>query len=638
MSDFIHLHCHTEYSTLDGMPKIEEYILRCNDLEMPGIAITEHGNLRSAYQLQIKSQKRFEFKGKEYDINPVKPIFGIEFYVALSDCTLRGLPQSKKDQIKIQSTNQKEYNKKVKELELDLGLRQRYHLLAFAKNQKGLDNLFRLNYWSWKKGFYYRPRIDLNLLKKYHEGVVITTACIGGWTPELVYAGEYSKAEEWIRDIKKVFGDDLYIEIQPHDMEQQGIVNIKMVQLANTFGVKIVATNDCHYLRKEDWETHDVLLAIQSDKTMAAQDRWRFDTNEFYMKSKKEMLKSFQEYHPLISKVVVKNSLENTMEIFEKCNVEIEIDRKKGILPVYKIPDEYDSENKFLIDLCKKGWTWRRVNKRVRNYCELNGMEYSEGVEIYKCRLKAELLRIFKLKFTKYFLIIWDLMNWARENEIAVGPGRGSSASSLVCFLLGVTSIDPIQYDLLFDRFLSENRIDFPDVDMDFQDNRRKEVFQYLVEKYGEKNVCQIGTVSRMKGKAALLDVGRVLEVPYQETLAVNKHIIQRSGGDARSSQTVQDSFGEFEICKKYHQKYPEVLNHVIKLEDKARQMGIHAAGIQIAPSDISRIVPIEYRTVQNERVKISSWNWIECQGVGLIKLDILGLKTLSVLDTARKA
>lgn len=636
-SDFIHLHNHTEFSTLDGMPKVEEYIIKCNELGMDAVAVTEHGNLRSLYQLQIKSHRKFDFKGTEYDFPPVKPIFGIEFYVSPNEYVVKGLPESEKAVLKKESSDDKEYRSKVKEMEEKYGIRQRYHVVAFAKDKIGLKNLYILNYLSWRNGFYYRPRVDLNLLKKYNEGVILTTACISGWAPELVGKGEMDKADVWLKDMKHVYKDDLYIEIQPHKMDEQVLINKGMVELAHENKISIIATNDCHYVQKGDYESHEVLLAIQSNQSMQAKDRWRFDANEFYMKSKNEMLTSFLTNHFDISKSDVELSLANTLEIVDKCNVMIDIDRKKGLLPSVEIPDEYKGENEYLKKLCFEGWRWRKiVKKKIPEYAELNKITFDEALIEYKRRLKFELDRIFKLKFSKYFLIIYDLIKWAREQNIVVGPGRGSSAASLVCYLTGITSIDPMYYNLLFDRFLNENRIDFPDVDMDFQDDRRKEIFEYLFEKYREENVCQIGTTSRMKGKAALLDVGRVFEVPWKETLEVNKNIVERSSGDARSSQTVEDSFNEFPVCKEYNKKHPDVLKHVMKLEGKARHVGIHAAGIQIAPYDISHIIPIEYRELDGKRVKVSAWDWLECQGVGLVKLDVLGLRTLSVLNTAK--
>jgi len=637
MSDFIHLHCHSEFSALDGMPKVDEYVIKCNKLGMDALALTEHGNLRSIYQLQIRTTKKFEFKGKKYDFKPIKPIFGVEFYITPAKHSQRGLPESVKRKMKSESKDEKEFKKKVFELETDIGIRKRYHLLVFAKNPKGLENIFALNHVAWKYGHYYRPRIDMELLKKHREGLVVTTSCIGGWAPSLVCEDKMDAASEWMLKMKKIFGSDLYVEIQPQKMDDQIVANKRMLMLADEFKLKVIATNDCHYLDKEDYKSHDVLLAIQSNKTLKAADVWKFDDNEFYVKTKQEMIDSFKATHPYISSKVVKLSLENTLEIAEKCNVSLEIDRKKGILPKINIPTEYSGENNYLIKLCKSGWQWREMRKRVVARAKEVGITEDESMQIYKDRLKLELNRIIDLKFTRYFLMIYDLVDWARKQDILVGPGRGSSSGSLVCFLLGITSIDPLKYGLLFDRFLNKNRIDFPDVDMDFEDSRRKEIFKYLYEKYGEDNVCQIGTVGRMKGKQCLLDVGRVNSVPVARTLEVNKHIVERSSGDARASQTVEDSFKEFDVCKEYNKEFPQVLKHVIKLEGKARQMGIHAAGIQVAPTDISKIIPIEYRKSGDETVKVSALDWMECQGLGLVKLDVLGLRTLTVLKTALK-
>ena len=654
-SDFVHLHAHTEFSTLDGMPKVEEYVIRAVELGQPSLALTEHGNMRSMYQFQIKSTQGFDYNGQRYDFTGlIKPIFGIEFYASLHDYKLKGLPESEKTKIRRECNSEAEYKAIVKEKEQKEGYKARFHVLAFAKNQVGLQNLFLLNYLSWKHGFFYRPRIDTGLLFKYHEGIVITTACIGGYAPEMVLQGKESLAEKWIIDAKKVFKDDLYIEIQPHkllgDKDSpyknvliQKVANQAMVSYANSHNIKIVATNDCHYLLKEDAESHNVLLAVNQRGSINSEDAWTFGDKGFYLKTKDEMFRTFKTNHgDYLSDKVINTSLETTMEIVEKCNSKLEIDRKKGILPV--VETKGMPEDVFLEKLCFRGWKkFRNMEQIIAEYAEHYGVGYEVAWQTYLDRMYFELKRIKDLKFAKYFLIIYDLITWARKNDIMVGPGRGSSSASLVCYLLGITSVDPLFYNLYFERFLAPGRIDYPDIDMDFEDTRRKEIFKYLVKKYGENNVCQIGTVGRMKGKQALHDVGRALDVPAGETMKITKHIIQRSSGDARTSQSVVDSFKEFDVCIEYNKKYPDVLKHVIKLEGKARQVGIHAAGIQIADRPMHQIVPIEYRETKDaqgnkERIKVAGLDWLECQGLGLVKLDVLGLRTLSILKTALKS
>lgn len=652
--DFCHLHCHSEFSTLDGMPKVEEYVIKSHQLGMPALALTEHGNLRSMYQLQIKTQQGFDYQGVKYNAEKsVKPIFGVEFYVSFLDYRIKGVPESEKSKLRRDSDSEQTFKKKLKELEQTGGYRKRFHVLAFAKNQIGLQNLMKLNYLSWKDGYYYRPRIDSELLFAHSEGVIITTACVGGYAPEMVLAGKEDEADAWIKKAKKVFKDDFYIEIQPHNLlgdkgtklegkKIQQIANQYMIGFANRYNIKVIATNDCHYLNSDDVESHNVLLAINSRQTVTSEDAWRFGDTGFYLKTKDEMLESFLKNHgSYLSRNSILESLENTMEIVEKCDVLLEIDRKKGILPNVETKGYTDDE--YLKRLSMNGWkNFRDMDKIIKEYANLHSITYEASRAVYLDRLKFELQRIADLKFAKYFLLIRDLINWARSVDIMVGPGRGSSSASLVCFLLGITSVDPLKYNLYFERFLAPGRIDYPDIDMDFEDSRRKEIFKYLVEKYGEENVCQIGTVGRMKGKQALQDVGRAFGVPLSETNKITKHIITRSSGDARASQSVEDSFKEFDVCIEYNKKYPDVLKHVKKLEGKARQTGIHAAGIQIAPYDIATIVPIEYRDTTSdgvkERIKVSGLDWLECQGLGLVKLDVLGLRTLTVLKSALKA
>jgi DNA-directed DNA polymerase III PolC len=645
--DFIHLHCHSEYSALDALPKVEEYVIKAAELGMKGLALSEHGNMRSVVQLFIKSKGKFTFNGEKYDLAPIKPISGIEFYMSPINHLIKGIDEGEKAALKNKCSNTAEYKEKLKELESQKQVRKRYHLLAFAKNNIGYKNLLMLNYLSWKDGFYYRPRIDLELLKQYSEGLAVTTACIGGFAPSLWIDKKQDESYIWLKEMKKLFKDDLYVEIQPHNIEEQRIANIGMIQLADELKIKIVATNDCHYLNKDDYKAHNVLLAIQSHKPLQSADAWRFDDNAFYMKDKCEMLESFSINHPTLNKQLVVNALENTMEIYEKCNVELSIDKKQGILPKVTIPKEYKSPKSYLIKLCKDGWVWRNIKVRAENYSKKNNITEIKSYKMYKDRLKHELDRIVRLRFEKYFLIIHELIWWARNNDIMVGPGRGSSSGSLVCYLIGITSVDPIEYDLLFDRFLNESRIDYPDVDMDFEDTRRKEIFKHLFDKYGYDYVSLVGTFGKLKGKQALQDVSRVHSIDYREVSAVTKHIIIRSGGDARANQSVEDSFKEFDVCKQFDKKYPMVLPFVKKLEGKIRQVGIHACGIQLSPTVMERFIPVEFREIKGEdeiklwgtnRLKVSGIDWRDSQDLGLVKIDVLGLKTLSVIKEALNA
>lgn len=633
---FVHLHCHTEYSALDAIPKVEDYVVKCLEYEMPAIAITDHGNLRALHTLYARTVKPFTYIEQEIDVKSnVKAIAGCEFYLTPNEYDSRGLPESIKAKLKRESKTQTEYNRNVKIAEQQYGIKLRFHCLIFAKNEKGMENLLTLSYMSWKDGFYYRPRIDLRLLKKYREGLIVTTSCVGGIIPVALQNSKESEAEKLARWFKKYFGDDFYFEIQPHNLDSQKYVNEKLLDLSSEVGVKLIATNDSHYIKREDYKAHEMLLDINSRATAKSTDRWRFGDNEFYFKNEHEMYKSFKKYHKNISVANIKAAMENTLEIAGKCEkMSTEINLKRAILPSFDIPKKKTSEVEYLVNLCRKGWKWRKINKKIKDYAKYAGISIEESKKIYKDRLELELKRIIKLKFVTYFLIIQDLIAWARGEGIMVGPGRGSSAASIVCYLIGITSIDPIRYDLLFDRFLSDYRIDYPDIDMDFEDSRRKEVFEYLFKKYGENNVSLIGTVDRMKGKQALQDVGRVLGVPMKETTAITKHIVIRPMGDARESQTVEDSFEEFEASQKYNEKYPNVLPYVKKLEGKVRQVGIHAAGCQIYPSEIWKYIPIEFREDKQigKRIPVSSYDWRDCQELGLVKIDVLGLSTLTGL------
>jgi len=629
---------------LDGMPTVNEYIQRLQELNFEGIALTEHGNMRSMLKLFKAAKGGATIETKQNGIiktsiaEPVKPIAGIEFYLSHLSHKIRGVPDTIKTKLERKATNKTDYKGILAQYEKEHGYRIRYHVLAFAKNEIGLKNLYMLNYLSWKDGYYYRPRIDIQLLLKYREGIVITSACIGSPIAQYIIKGDEQNTEKIIRIFKKYFKDDFYLELQPHDIEEQKKVNASLVYYASKYKVKLIATNDSHYLKKQDYLTHEVLLAVQSHKTMQSTDRWRFGDHEFYIKTKEEMLQTFKRNHAALNKNIVIEALENTAEIAEKCNLTIELDTKKGILPdVNILLQGADTPKEKMLQIVKYGWHWRKMNVRIQEYATDHSITFDKAKRIYRDRIKLELDRIFKMNFESYFLVVHDYIKWCRDNDILTGPGRGSSGGSLVAFLMGITSIDSVKYDMLFDRFLTEERIDYPDIDSDFQDDKRHLVVEYLKTKYGEDKVSNVITVGRMQGKACLLDVSRVFEIPVSETHAVTKHIIKRNDGDARAGKTVEDSFKEFDICKKYDAKYPDVLKHVKKLEGKARQTGVHAAGIQITPEPIYTMVPVEYAYKdKKEKQLVTSFDWKDSQEIGLIKFDLLGLKTLTVLAHAR--
>ena len=643
--DFIHLHCHSEYSTLDGLPKVEDYVIKSAQLGFKGLALTEHGNMRSMVQLYTKCKSNFNYGGIQYDFDPIKAIFGCEFYLSPNDYRIKGVPDNIKNEIRIKSKSESEFKELVKIKENEMGIRMRFHFLIFAKNSIGFKNLLSLNYLSWKNGFYYRPRIDVRLLEKYSEGLIITTSCVGGVAPRFIINNNIDGAYKHLVKMKKIFKDDLYIEIQPHNLDSQKIANKGLLELSDELKIKVIATNDCHYLNKDDYKAHEMLLDINSKsvrknisdtKTKEGDsekttDRWRFGDTSFYMKSKQEMFDSFRDVHNL-PKAVIKDALENTMEIYEKCNFDLKIDKKQNILPKVFVPEKYKNEKQYLISLCKNGWGKRNIKDRIKEYAEYSNISISDSEQVYKDRLILEIKRIFKMKFEKYFLIIYDIVEYCHKNNILTGA-RGSAGGSFVCYLLGISRVDPIRYDLMFDRFLNEYRMDYPDIDMDFEDSRRKEIFQYLFNKYGANNVSMIGTILRMKGKQALQDVGRVLGIPLWETLQITRHIVIRPEGDARNSQSVADSFKEFEASKQYNKKYPEVLPFVEKLESKARGCGIHAAAIQIAPFNLKKYIPIEFRKdPQLGMMPVAAIDWRECQDMGLVKIDLLGLGTLTAI------
>ena len=452
MSKFVHLHIHSEYSLLDGANRIKDIPKRAKELGMDSIAITDHGVMYGV----IDFYKACKAEG-------VKPIIGCEVYVA---------PRTRFDK---EPNIDNKYN----------------HLILIAKNNQGYKNLSKLVSLGFLEGYYYKPRIDLEILEKYSEGLICLSACLAGSVNQALLNGNEEKAEEIALWHKKVFGEDYYIEIQNNGLQEQVLANQKLIKLAKKLDIPLVATNDAHYLKKEDAYNHEVLLCIQTGKRMSDEDRMRFETDELYIKSPEEMSEYFSSFP---------EAIENTVKIADKCNVEFEFGHT--ILPNYDVPEEFNSHYDYFKKLCDDGI----INRYGKN----------PSKEILD-RETYELSVIEKMGFVDYFLIVWDYIHFAKENGIPVGPGRGSGAGSIVAYAIGITDIDPIKYGLMFERFLNPERISMPDFDVDFCYERRQEVIDYVARKYGKDHVSQIITFGTMAAKMVIRDVARVLDVPYSE-------------------------------------------------------------------------------------------------------------------------
>mgnify|MGYP004666794145 FL=1 len=565
MADFVHLHVHSEYSLLDGMSKIKDLPVRAKELGMKAIALTDHGVMYGAVDFYKECKK-----------NDIKPIIGCEVYVA---------PRSRFE----------------KEAGRDSGYN---HLILLAKNKEGYQNLSKLVSLSFVEGFYYKPRIDLEILEKYSKGLICLSACLAGSLSQALIQDDMQKAEEIALWHKRVFKDDYYIEIQHNGLRQQIMINQKLIQLARKLDIPLVATNDAHYLKKEDSYFHEVLLCIQTGKRMSDEDRMRFETQEFYIKSPEEMADYFSEFP---------DAIENTVKIAEKCNYDFEFGVTK--LPNYDVPEEYATHLDYFKDLCYKG-----IKKR-----------YGENpAEEVMSRLEYEISVIDKMGYVDYFLIVWDYINYAKSVGIPVGPGRGSGAGSIAAYAIGITDIDPLKYGLLFERFLNPERISMPDFDVDFCYERRGEVIEYVERKYGKDHVSQIITFGTMAARMVIRDVGRVLDYPYSETDKLAKMI------PMEVHITIPKALEQNREFKELYESNPSVkqlIDIAIKLEGLPRQASTHACGIVITKDPVDTYVPLYV----NDGNISTQYTMNLLEELGLLKMDFLGLRTLTVISDTEK-
>ena len=561
MSKFVHLHIHSEFSLLDGANRIKDLPVRAKELGMDAIALTDHGVMYGAIDFYKACKKE-----------GVKPIIGCEVYVA---------PRSRFD----------------KEPNID----NRYnHLILLAKNQQGYKNLSKLVSIGFVDGYYYKPRIDLEVLEKYHEGLICLSACLAGAVNQALLNGQQEKAEEVALWHKKVFGEDYYIEIQNNGIKEQVLANQKLIQLARKLDIPLVATNDAHYLKKEDAYNHEVLLCIQTGKRMSDADRMRFETDELYVKSPEEMIEYFKAFP---------DAIENTVKIADKCNVEFEFGHT--ILPNYDVPPEFPTHYDFFKKICDDGIKKRYGENPTKEILER--AEYEIGV-------------IKKMGYVDYFLIVWDFIHYAKTHHIPVGPGRGSGAGSIIAYAMEITDIDPMQYGLLFERFLNPERISMPDFDVDFCYEHRQDVIDYVSRKYGHDHVSQIITFGTMSARMVIRDVARVLDVPYAEADSLAKMIPNELHITIKKALEQNK-----ELAQKYEtdETVKKVLDIAMGLEGMPRQASTHACGIVITKEPVDTYVPLYVRDNQISTQYIMT----TLEELGLLKMDFLGLRTLTVIQ-----
>jgi DNA polymerase-3 subunit alpha len=568
---FVHLHTHSEYSLLDGAMKIDLLLETVAKMEMPAVALTDHGNIFGA--------PYFCLKAKEYGI---KPIVGAEVYVA---------PGSR-------------FEKKGREDEINF-----YHLILLVEDDTGYKNLVQLLTKSYLEGFYYKPRVDKELLSLHSSGLIALSSCLRGEIPTYILQNEIGKAENAIREYQEIFGrHNFYLELMDNGLKEQKIVNEALIELSEKTSAPIVASNDAHYLTQEDALIQDVLLCIQTGKTLKETNRLKFNSDQFYLRSTEEMINLFSDYP---------DAIENTLAIAGRCEFTFFKDgkEKKYHLPRFKTPEGI-SEDDYLEKVVREGFERRLEEKRRRNE--------DFNIERYRERLKIELETIKQMGFSGYFLIVWDIVKFAKEKGIPVGPGRGSAVGSLVSYSLGISEIDPIQYDLLFERFLNPERISLPDIDIDFCGRRRQEVIDYVVHRYGKENVAQIITFGTMAARAVVRDVGRVLEIPLSEINAICKLI--------PPNLSVEEAIREIPQLKEKIEKDEnliQMINIAKRLEGFVRHTSTHAAGIVISPKPLTEYLPL-YLTNKNEITTQFAMGDIEA--LGLLKMDFLGLRHLTII------
>jgi DNA polymerase III subunit alpha len=574
MPDFSHLHVHTQFSLLDGAANIPDLMKKAQKDGMKAIALTDHGNMFGAFKFVSEAKK-----------HGIKPIVGCEFYI-------------------VEDRHKKVFNKENKDT--------RYHQLMLAKNEQGYKNLSKLCSLGYIEGMYSKwPRIDKELIVKYREGLIATTCCLGAEVPQAILNQGEEKAEELFRWWLELFGEDYYVEIQRHSMEEQEMVNQVLLKFAKKYNVKIIASNDSHYVEKDDYNAHDILLCVNTGEYQRVEigdgkgKRFGFPNDQFYFKSQQEMEALFDD---------LPQSLDNTNEIVDKANAP---NLKRDILlPNFPLPPEYKTADDYLSFL-----TYSGAKKKYR----VLTLDIEE-------RINHELKIIKDMGFAGYFLITADFINVGKDMGVLVGPGRGSAAGSVVAYCIGITNIDPIKYSLLFERFLNPERVSMPDIDTDFDDEGRQKVIDYVVEKYGYKQVAQIITYGTMAAKMAIKDVARVMELPLSEANALAKLVPERPG---TTLLMAYEEVPELKAIRDGKDHRGEVLRLAEKLEGSIRNAGIHAAGIIIAPDDLTEYIPVS--TSKDSNLLVTQFDGKVIEDAGMLKMDFLGLKTLTIIKDALK-
>ena len=575
--NFTHLHVHTEYSLLDGSSKIGEITKRAKELGMDSLAITDHGVMYGVID--------FYKAAKEAGI---KPILGCEVYVA---------PGSRFEKTPGESED------------------RYYHLVLLAENNTGYQNLMKIVSRGFTEGFYYKPRVDYEVLTEYHEGIIALSACLAGEVQRYLARGMYEMGMEAAKRYENIFGKgNFFLELQDHGISTQQYVNQQLVRMSEELNIELVATNDIHYTYAEDADAHDILLCIQTGKMVTDENRMRYEGGQYYCKSPEEMAELFS-YAP--------QAIENTYKIAQRCNVEIEFGVTK--VPKYEVPEGYDSWS-YLNHLCYEGL--------AKRYPDMNAdgeIDSTQGIYNIKERLEYELSVIQTMGYVDYFLIVWDYINYSRVNGIPVGPGRGSAAGSVVSYCLGITDIDPIKYSLIFERFLNPERVSMPDIDVDFCYERRQEVIDYVVDKYGKDRVVQIVTFGTMAARAVIKDVGRVLDLPYAMVDSIAKMVPREIGITIDKALKMNP---DLRAAYESDEQVRDLIDKSKRLEGLPRHASMHAAGVLISQKAVDEYVPL---SVGSDGSVVAQFVMTTLEELGLLKMDFLGLRTLTVIHDAEE-
>src|SRR5580700_3517275 len=579
MSQFVHLHLHTDYSMLDGACDVDKLCERAKELGMPAVAMTDHGNIFGAVHF-VNAAKQAG----------IKPIIGCELYIC------------KKDDHVITRTppDGDTYN----------------HLLVLAENEEGYRNLVKITSEASLRGFYYKPRVSKKFLAEHSKGLIGLSGCLKGEVAERLTEGNYDAARSAAGFYRDLFGkDNFFLEIQDQGLEMEHRIHSNLFQLEKDLGMPMVATNDSHYLCEDDAHAQDVMLCIQTGKSIQETNRMKFEGTQFYVKNGDEMLRMFKDAPEVLSR---------TLDIAERCNLRLE--KVPSPFPHFDVPDGFTLDSYFE-HVTRQGFARRMENLRSA----AAGGRLKHSLAEYEQRLAREIAIIQQMKFSGYFLIVWDFIRYARERGIPVGPGRGSAAGAVVAYSLGITNIDPLQHELLFERFLNPERISMPDIDIDFCMNRRGEVIEYVTHKYGRENVAQIITFGTMAAKAAIKDVGRAMDMPYSDVDRIAKMV------PTTLNIKLDDALTESAALQEAYQKDPQVrqlMDTALKLEGLVRNSGVHAAGVVISPRPLIELVPL-HKTKNDEIV--TAFDMVAIEKMGLLKMDFLGLTTLTILDDTLK-